>query len=148
MVARKAGKGSLTVVETPTTELPNKEEKIMEKKEELKAQVADLKAKEKALREEIKAARAEEKARKAAAKAAGSSTVYSRVDALTDFLKSITGPVTMEEIIKGSNALYFQKKASEKANNEKEARSTAGKAVHALVNVGYLVTAEGKFTRA
>lgn len=116
-------------------------------KEELKSQVAELKAKEKALKDEIKAARQKEKEIKAAAKAAGTTAVYSRVDSLTDFAKGMTKPQTLAEIITGSNTLYFHKKGSEKANNEKEARSVATKVLHVLVNVGFLVLAEGKYSR-
>ena len=133
--SERARNSNLTVV--PATESTPKEGEIMTK-EDLKAAVAELKAKEKELKAEIKTARELEKKAKAAAKAAGLTPGYSRADATADFIKGMTSPLTMTEIVEGSNELYATKKASEKANNPKEAKAVASFAVQFLVGMGYM----------
>jgi outer membrane murein-binding lipoprotein Lpp len=138
-------KSNLTLVQG-TKESTPKEGEIMTK-EDLKAAVAKLKADQKALKDQIKAAREEEKAAKAAAKAAGLTPGYSRSDATADFIKGMTAPLTLVEIVDGSNSLYTTKKASEKANNPKEARSVAASAVQFLVAMGYMTKDGDKFSK-
>ena len=143
--AERSMKSNLTLVQG-TKELTPKEGEIMTK-EDLKAAVAKLKADQKALKDRIKAAREQEKAAKAAAKAAGLTPGYSRSDATADFIKGMTTPLTMTEIVDGSNTLYATKKASEKANNPKEAKSVAASAVQFLVAMGYMTKNGDKFSK-
>jgi len=143
--AERSMKSNLTLVQG-TKEPTPKEGEIMTK-EEIKAQVAALKAQEKKLKDEIKAAREAEKAAKAAAKAAGLTPGYSRADATTEFIKGMTAPLTMVEIVDGANSLYATKKASEKANNPKEAKAVAQFAVQFLVGMGYMTKDGDKFTK-
>ena len=143
--AERLTKSNLTLVQG-TKELTPKEGEIMTK-EDLKAAVAKLKADQKALKDRIKAAREQEKAAKAAAKAAGLTPGYSRSDATADFIKGMTTPLTMTEIVDGSNTLYATKKASEKSNNPKEAKSVAASAVQFLVAMGYMTKNGDKFSK-
>jgi hypothetical protein len=142
----KKGTANLTVV--PATESTPKEGEIMttSEKEQLRKNLADLKAKEKELKAEVKAARLKEKEAKAAAKAAGITNVFSRADATVEFIKSM-GPSTLDEIIAGSNKVYFEHKGTEKSNNLKEAKSVANFAVHVLAGTGCLVLTGEKFSR-
>jgi molecular chaperone GrpE (heat shock protein) len=147
MAARgKKEKTNLTVVPEATESTPKEGAKMTT--EELKAQIKELKEKEKVIREEAKKMRADAKAAKAAAKAAGITQVYSRLNATADFIKSIASPLTLEEIVDGSNKLYSDKKASAKSDNPREAKAVATYAVHLLTSVGYLVVADGKYSKA
>jgi len=142
--AERSTKVNLTVVPKATEPTPKEGENMS--KEDLKKQIAELKAKEKALKAEEKVLKAKAKEEKAAAKAAGLTPGYSRADATSDFIKSMNGAKTMAEIIEGSNSLYATKKASEKANNPKEAKAVATFAVQFLVNMGVMTKTGDKFS--
>jgi CHASE3 domain sensor protein len=114
---------------------------------ELKEKIRQLKEEEKRLKDEAKKIREQEKIARAEAKAAGITQAFSRIDALSEYLKSVSGKVTMDEIISGSNTLYAQKKSSQKADNPKEAKSVAQSAVHLLVNLGWLTKDGDNYTR-
>jgi len=145
----KKSKANLTVVPEATESTPKEGEIMMTEspeKAKLRTELAELKAKEKALKAEVKAARLREKEAKAAAKAAGITNAFSRADATVEFIKSM-GPSTLDEIIAGSNAVYHERKGTEKSNNLKEAKSVATFAVHVLSGVGCINLVDGKYTR-